>query len=203
MNFATRFGVIGIAVLGFALCAATAQADSYSFSISGSGITASGLIFVATTATPGVDEITGITGSFSDGNVGGFSGAIVSLIAGSYSASAPTTISETPGSGLSNTFDNLFYPGGAAAPCAGGTGGGVLDLCGLAFVVGTNDDVNLFGTGSGVYGLSDWTPSSIVQTNVPVSATFTAPEPGTLSLILIGLIAVGLISIRKRKILLV
>jgi hypothetical protein len=176
-----------------------ARADTIDFTITGTGISSSGAITVSTTGTPGVDRITGISGNYSNTNAGGFSGAISGLLSGSYSASSPTTIAAAPG--WVDTFDNLFYPTGGAPACMGYGAGGLLDGCGLTFSVGA-DRVNLFGNGLGKYDVFDWTPSAVIDANVPLRATFTVvtPEPGTLDLTLIGLAMVCLmVVIRKRR----
>jgi len=180
-----------------ALVSTAAHADTLDFTISGTGISSSGVITVSTTGTPGVDRITGISGSYSNMLAGGFSGSITGLVSGSYSASSPTTIAAAPGT--IDTFDNLFYSGGGAPACLGYGAGGLLDGCGLTFSVGA-DHVNLFGNGPGNYEVFDWTPSAVIDFNVPLHATFTpVPEPSVLDLTLIGVAIVGLMAmIRKR-----
>jgi hypothetical protein len=193
-----RKALLLLPILVMALAATAARADSYSFTITGTGISGSGTIVVSASGTPGVDKITGITGTYSDTNSGGFSGSISSLAVGSYSASSPTVISAAP-AGYTDSYDNLFYPGGTAASCQGNPAGGLLDFCGLTFTVG-GDYVNLFGEGSGTYGLYDWTPSNLVQFNVPVKASFSlVPEPGTLSLLLMGLGVVALLGASRNR----
>jgi hypothetical protein len=190
------------ALLAFAVMGSTvarASSAKYSFTITGPDITSSGTITVSTTGTPGVDDVTGITGSYSDLNPGGFSGSISGLVTGSYSATSPTVIAAAPG--YDDTFDNLFYPAGASPACGGEPAGALLDGCGITFAVGAND-VNLFGAGPGAYGVFDWTPTTVIDDNGPVQATFTeTPEPGAFSLTLIGLTMLGFVGVmRKRKI---
>jgi hypothetical protein len=195
-----RKALLLLPILVLGLASTAARADQYNFTISGTGISGSGTITVSSTGTPGVDDINGITGTFSNTAVGGFSGSITGLASGSYSASSPTTIPAVPG--YIDTFDNLFYPGGSAASCLGNPPGGLLDWCGMTFKVGSNL-VNIFGTGTGTYGIFDWTPTTLLNNNTPVNATFTvaAPEPGTLGLLLAGLGVVALLgAVRRRKI---
>jgi hypothetical protein len=179
---------------------ARASTATYDFTLSGTGISGSGAIIVSTTGTPGVDDITGISGSYSNTLAGGFSGSITGLVPGSYSASSPTTIAASGGD--SDTFDDLFFPAGGAPSCLGYPVGGLLDGCGFTFKVGSADYVNIFGDGSGKYDVFDWTPSAVIDFNLPIKATFTlaAPEPGVLGLTLIGLSMLGLAVIRKRKV---
>ena len=103
----TRFG-IGIILMGSLFAFQTRAGTTVgTFTITGSGISASGTITLMTTGTPGADEIVGITGSFSTTNAGGFSGTITGLDPGSYSSSNPTI-------GPISRWDNLFYPAGSA-----------------------------------------------------------------------------------------
>ena len=187
------------AAIIFTFFASTAaRADTIDFTITGTGISSSGAFTVSTTGTPGVDRITGISGNYSNTNAGGFSGAISGLVAGSYSASSPTTIAAAPG--WIDTFDNLFYPSNGAPACMGYGGGGLLDGCGLTFSVGA-DHVNLFGIGLGKYAVFDWTPSAVIDPNVPLRASFTVvtPEPGALALTLMGIAMVGLIAVMQKR----
>src|SRR5665213_164121 len=76
------FALLGLGV-GLAFTP-SALADSYSFSVSGNGISASGVIHVTNTGPNGAYTITGIDGTYSDSNSfaglpNGFSGAITGL----------------------------------------------------------------------------------------------------------------------------
>jgi hypothetical protein len=191
------------ALLAFAAVStgvARASTATYDFTLSGTGISGSGAIVVSTTGTPGVDDITGISGSYSNTLAGGFSGTITGLVPGSYSASSPTNVAAAGGN--SDTFDNLFFPTDGAPSCLGYAAGGLLDGCGFTFKVGSADFVNIFGNGLGQYGVFDWSPSTVVDFNVPLKATFTlaTPESGTFGLTLIGLAMLGLAVIRKRSV---
>jgi hypothetical protein len=173
-----------------------ARADQVdTFTITGTGITGSGTITLMTTGTPGVDEITGITGNFSTTNNGGFSGSITGLNPGSYNASSPTV------EPLS-TYDNLFYTSGSTLPCLGsGPAGGVLDFCGLDFLVAGGYEVNVFGVpgGSG-YLVSDGKAGGTSYIDFEAPATFVAtpaPEPSSVALLLTALLAMAFMG-RKR-----
>lgn len=72
------------------------RAGEVSFSFSGGGINSSGIFTVEPSSTPGVDHVTGISGTFSDANVG-ISGAITGLYQPvSYQAPAPNVRTGPP-----------------------------------------------------------------------------------------------------------
>jgi hypothetical protein len=184
-----------LAVLFAALGAPNARANGIddSFTINGPGITGSGTIILMASGTPGVDEITGITGNFATTNNGGFSGSITGLNSpSSYDPTNPTVDNIT-------FYDNLFYPSASALSCAGGAIGGLLDDCGLDFLVAGGYEVNLFGLGaSGGYQLLDGTTSgsAIFDNVVPVTFAVT-PEPSSAALLSIALLAMAFVG-RKR-----
>lgn len=103
-----------IAVLALAVAvafASAAMADEFSFSFNGSGVSASGTFTASPGSSPGVDEITGITGTFSDSNVG-VSGAITGLY---QPVSYVSNTLATPGVAFTTgglSYDDLFYPAG-------------------------------------------------------------------------------------------
>ena len=158
--------VMGVLLIG-AFCGPEARADTTvgNFTISGGGISASGTISLATTATPGVDEIVGITGTFSSTN-GGFSGAITGMSPGSFDSNNPTV-------GLFR-WDNLFYPTGSAPGVNGNPAGGTLDDYGMAFMVAGGYTVNLFEKGVVTGFLLDDGVSAVADYRVPVTFTVTA-----------------------------
>ena len=205
-----------LAVLAFVATvgiSSAAMADSFNFSFNGGGISASGVITITQTATPGVDEITGISGSFSDTNAG-VSGAITGLYTPvSYVSNTLATpgVAFTTG-GLS--YDDTFYSGGdSPAICydlVDGVptltypfSGGVFDIFGVAFNIAgpggyvgelwSNGDV---AGGPIVYaaGLANATtfvddPNSGPDAKVPpgefgtLTTTSPTPEPGSLALL--------------------
>jgi hypothetical protein len=184
--------ILAALILGLAGAIASvpafADSQSYSFTFSGDGVTISGTL----TGTPdslgdGGDDITGISGNFSNTNVADplGSGAITGLVPGSYDPSNPTIADGF-------VFDNLFYPAGDSSPL-----GSYFDSNGVVFLVGgsaPSDAVNLLGIGGDDYFVLD-TYTSYYSLNGgggpenyegSFGATLT-PEPTSFSLILIGL----------------
>lgn len=121
--------VLAVAV-GFA---SVAMADDFSFLFNGGGITASGTFTVGPSSVSGAEDITAISGTFSDTNPGAnVSGAITGLY------QPVSYINTIPGVALTTggfSYDDLFYPGGSSpADCAGYPfAGGQLDIFGVAF----------------------------------------------------------------------
>jgi hypothetical protein len=186
-----------LVVLLAALGAPYAHADGidYGFTINGTGIAGSGTIVLMTSGTPGVDEITDITGNFTTTNNGGFSGAITGLNSpSSYDPTNPTLDDLT-------FYDNLFYPSASALSCVGGATGGLLDYCGLDFLVAGGYEVNVFGLGaSGGYQVLDGTTTASVLYDSLAPVTFVAtaiPEPSSAALLSIALLAMAFAG-RKR-----
>ncbi len=192
-----------------------AYAESYTFSVNGSGITASGSFQASSTGPFGAYTISGIEGTFTDAT-NDFSGAITSL----NSAPAPTTDSldtyfSAPAFTMSNTnaplfsYDNLFWPdGNSPAVCVDAPifSGGDFDIYGLSFNIAGGYTVDLWSNGPnlGGYQLNDsfsgvpfTTPNmdGIADTvNVNVAPT---PEPA--SLLLLGSALPGLAAVLKRR----
>jgi uncharacterized protein (TIGR03437 family) len=160
---------IGILAVG-AFCGAEARADTTisNFTINGGGISASGTITLLATATPGVDEVVGITGTFSSTSAG-ISGAITGLSPGSYNSNNATV-------GLFR-YDNLYYPTGAAPGVNGNPAGGTLDDYGIEFMVAGGYVVNLFEKGTAAGFLLDDGITAAVDFRVPVTFAVTAPQP--------------------------
>ena len=191
-----------------------ASAETFTFSFNGGGITSSGTLTAVlapddTTGvvTPGTYEVTGITGTFSDTNVG-ISGTITGLYAPiSYVTVLAATSSNPVGftsGGLS--YDDLFFPlGNSPADCPGYPfSGGDFDILGVAFDVSGGyvgeffSDGTIPGLSGPVYAAADANATGLLDNPnaggdgglVGVLGSFTAtPEPGTLPLLGGGLAA--------------
>ncbi len=221
-----------IAVLALAAAvgfASAAMANELSFSFIGQGISASGMFTVSQGSSPGVDEITGISGTFSDSNAG-VSGAITGLYQPvSYVSNtlASPGIAFTTG-GLS--YDDTFYPAGDSPaicydlnPVTGlpeltyPFSGGQFDIFGVTFNIAgsggyvgelwSNGDV---GGGPIVYaaGLANATellddPNSVPGPGVPPPGRYgsltTSPVPEPGSLAFFGIGLLGMAALWAHK----
>ena len=185
-------------------------ASNVAFSFSGGGITGSGMFTLATTADPTIDDITGITGTFSDPG-DGVSGPISGLVGSAYSNTCPGAANFSP---AGYSYDNLYYPYGSPAICAFDYpfSGGVLDIFGVLFNVndaGTTYTVDLWSNGvlpgAGLlYGISVAQGTTTINdgqngngVNISSFTPTAAPEPGSLFVVGVGLL--GLIAFRIRK----
>ncbi|HEY4009997.1 MAG TPA: hypothetical protein VGM11_07580, partial [Acidobacteriaceae bacterium] len=152
-RFAKHLTLFALPVLaGMVFTASQARADAYSFSINGSGMSASGVIHVSNTGPFGAYTVTGITGTFTD-STNGFSGSISGLEpAGPPVTNGMNTFFSAPAftsSGFS--YDNLFWPGGnSPAVCVDAPVffGGDFDIYGLAFDVTGGYTVDLWSDGA-------------------------------------------------------
>lgn len=202
------------AFLVAAATAGSAQASSFLFKLNGSGISSSIRLTYApnpnTGVLPGtspnpVDPIgsyivTGISGTFSDANIGLLNTAITGIVASSPATPHPTNLLAphsfgffpiasgvtTPGGTAPGfSYGNLFYPGGSPQAASDYPfHGGVFDIYGLVFSTASGKFVNLwtngdFGGGP-EYGVGvtdgltvlDYTGDPISLTAVPETASW-------------------------------
>lgn len=222
------------AVLGAALCASSAQAQQATYNLSGSGI--SGTIFLTYAANPNTGTIgtspnaydpvgsyvvTGISGIFSDSNIGLADIAITGIVPSnpgsptSDNLLAPHSFgfypvadgvqgpdpNAPPAPGFS--YDDLYYPAGSPQTATSYPfHGGVFDIYGLVFTLANDDSVNLWSNGdvpgSGLnYGVGVTDGTSVLDYQSPVMLA-AVPEPASWAMMLLGFGGIG-IALRRRR----
>jgi hypothetical protein len=204
-----------------------AQAATANFAIAGGSFKSSGVITygpdtqgtICYTATdclsdpPSAFAITGITGTFSDSNLGISNAAITGLVPISPTAErdpvfdplVPASLSyvDTPGGSLS--YNNLFFPDGSPIDCDYPFFGTFVDVFGMAFTVDGGFTVNVWGDGKtpdkgltyGV-GVSDGLSIRDYQFD-GVNGHASVPEPSTWAVMLIGVAGLGASLRRARR----
>lgn len=199
--------LVFLALLAAVSIPPAARADQFGFSFTDGPISTWGTFTVATppVMVDGVAgyEVTGVTGFFSDANVG-ISGAITGL----YS---PASYSTTPGSiafsSAGNSYDDLYFPAGnSPADCPPPDpypfSGGYFDVLGVLFNV------------SGGYTAELWSDGIIPPSSEPIYGAAIAnstadldyagdlvptPEPNSFLLLATGLLGSAFLLVRKHR----
>lgn len=164
-------------------------------------------------------EITGITGTFTDTNIGIENAAVTSLVPINHAPTlddppnllAPDDFSHfAVANGLPPlsrgfiTYDNLFWPGTAPPTASAYPGAGsVLDIYGLMFMVGADTAVDLYSSGVGFappgleFGAVIANHDNLLDSvsNIALST----PEPSTWAMMLIGFASLGFAGYRASR----
>ena len=217
------------ALLVAALSSVDAQASSFAFKLSGSGVT--GAIVLSYVPNPNtgvlgtspntVDPVgsyivTGITGSFSDANIGISNAAITGIVPSSPGAPtsgnllAPHSFGFYPilhgslgegGLAPGFSYDNLFYPGGSPQAATDyPPHGGFLDIYGIVFTIAGDKAVNLWSNGDfghgATYGAGVTDGTDRLDSVGGIAAV---PEPATWALMIGGFAATGTAMRRRAR----
>lgn len=213
-----------------AMAASGARADVVGIKLGGGAI--SGTVVLSYGAAsdskyPGQGfEITGVSGTFTDNNIGIVNATITSLVPISPTPPldvppnllAPNDFSHfAVAAGLPPdnrgflTYDNLFWPKGAPPTASSFDGaGGFLDIYGLMFNIGGNAPVgtavDLFNNGvsptTGIYyggfGVAVATHANTLD-YIAGGVTATAPEPSTWAMMILGFAGLGFAGYRGSR----
>ncbi len=165
---------------------------------------------------PGAFMITGITGTFSDANIGISNAQIQALVPISpanerdpvFDPAVPTSLSfidytnEIPPNDVGFSYDNLFYSGGAPIVCAFPFTGTFVDPFGVAFTIAGGDTVVFWGDGNSGPGGSLTYGAAVTDGVDKLDYQFAGinaaiPEPSTWAMLLVGFAGVGFAGYRR------
>ena len=194
-----------VAALALAAMTAQANADTFQFSFDGGGVSGTATLTYGTATDakyPQALELTGISGTFSDTNIGVFNASLTGLEATNHASPEPTNLLAPADFSRfpvvvgtqhgSLNFDNLFYPGGSPQSATDYPfHGGFLDIYGFLATIGDGRVVNIWSDGVGPgetipdYGAA--VATSAASLDYIGGGVAITPEPGTLGLIATGL----------------
>lgn len=151
--------------------------------------------------------ITGAMGLFSDVALGingvGITGVVATNPQNHFDAdeTIPHSFGWYPAPG-SVSYDNLFYPGGAAPiTCIGVPPGGLFDDYGVLFTLANGDLVDLYsngGAGPGDYGVVVWADGAEDKTSMG-GLSVSTPEPSTWAMMVLGFAGLGFAGYRSSR----
>ena len=151
--------------------------------------------------------ITGAIGLFSDLALGINGVGITGVLATNpqnhfdHDQTIPHSFGWYPAPG-SISYDNLFYPGGAAPiTCIGVPPGGLFDDYGVLFTLANGDLVDLYsngGAGPGDYGVVVWADGAEDKTSMG-GLSVSTPEPSTWAMMVLGFTGLGFAGYRSSR----
>lgn len=171
-----------------ALVCSAAHADEFSFNASGAGFSASTIITASPTATPGVDQITAISGDIDGARIGG-------LATGTLSADGTYQYVNYFSLGTYNygpEFDNLYYTTGAP-----------LDTYGIGITLADGSVANIYEDNGTFYFLynQNFTPADVndLTPGETLGTVDVAPVPEPSNLLLLGTGTLALAGPMRRR----
>ncbi len=176
-----------LSLCSFAFACSFAHADTFQFSATGSGFSASGSITAVAGQTAGAEDITAISGE-----VNGV--AIAGLVPGSYDTANPShqNFFSVGAYNYGAIFDDLLF--------MAGDGTGTLDEYGVEFTLADGTMANLYDEAGAAYYLDNhiYTAADINYPGMSVDSLAIAPAPEPSSLLLLGTGALAAFGVMRR-----
>jgi hypothetical protein len=208
----------------------SAQAQNVNLNVSGTGMSSAVTLTYAANpntgalgTSPNLHDpvgsyiVTGISGTFSDSNLGLVNVPITGIVQSQPSSPQPTNLLAPHsfgfypvGAGLPSpeglapglSYDDLYYPGGSPQTASSYPfHGGFFDIYGLVFTLEGGDAVNLWSNGDmgrGVTYGAGVTDGAVLLDKVSGLSVTAVPEPTTWAMLLLGLGMIGIAARAKR-----